>query len=177
MASLLENRAIPSPISSHFTRLPQQQPQPAPTVSPVPATPQTSPPASPPSDLSSLIDKAASRYKLDPALISSVIETESGFNPKAVSGAGAQGLMQLMPATARELNVTDPFDPAQNIDGGSRYLSQLMKRYHGDAKLALAAYNWGMGNLESQPDKMPSETKNYVVSVMKRWDEKRTAVT
>lgn len=172
MASWLNNKAIPS----HLTSLPRSQPAPALSPSPTPATPQASQPASPQSDLSSLIDKAASRYKLDPALISSVIETESSFNPKAVSDAGAQGLMQLMPETARELNVTDPFDPAQNIDGGSRYLSRLMKRYHGDTKLALAAYNWGMGNLEKQPDKMPSETKNYVINVMKRWNEKRTAV-
>ena len=84
--------------------------------------------------------------------------------------------MQLMPETAAELNVTDPLDPAQNIDGGSRYLANLMKRYHGDPKLALAAYNWGMGNLEQQPENMPAETKNYVVKVMNRWSRNRTAV-
>lgn len=137
------------------------------------AVPQTAPPPSH-TDFSSLINKAASRYQLDPSLITSVIKTESDFNPRAVSHAGAQGLMQLMPETADELEVTDPLDPAQNIDGGSRYLANLIKRYHGDTKLALAAYNWGMGNLERQPENMPEETKNYVTKIMHLWDQKRT---
>ncbi len=149
-------------------------PQPVPemskhTVSPI--VPLASPP---PTDFTSLINKAASRYQLDPSLIHAVIETESNFNSRAVSNAGAQGLMQLMPQTASELKVADPLDPAQNIDGGSRYLARLVERYHGDTKLALAAYNWGMGNLERQPENMPEETKNYVVKVMDRWNRKRT---
>ncbi len=119
--------------------------------------------------ITGLIQQAASRYRLDPSLISSVIAQESSFDPQAVSPAGAQGLMQLMPDTARDLNVTNAFDPAQNIDGGSRYLAGLIKRYHGDVKLALAAYNWGMGNLEHRPDKMPEETRHYVASIMQRW--------
>ena len=142
------------------------------TTSPVPQT--AAAPTKPvakatPEPITGLIKQAASRYRLDPSLISSVIAQESSFDPQAVSPAGAQGLMQLMPDTARELNVTNAFDPAQNIDGGSRYLAGLIKRYHGDVKLALAAYNWGMGNLEHQPDKMPAETRHYVASIMQRW--------
>jgi soluble lytic murein transglycosylase-like protein len=139
-----------------------------------PASPPAATPAKPvaqaaPAPISSLIQQAASRYHLDPSLISSVIAQESSFDPHAVSVDGAQGLMQLMPDTARELNVTNSFDPAQNIDGGSRYLAGLIQRYHGDVKLALSAYNWGMGNLERQPDKVPAETRHYVASIMQRW--------
>jgi len=94
-----------------------------------------------------------------------VIQTESDFNAQAVSPVGAQGLMQLMPGTAADLGVTDAFDPEQNIQAGSKYLKQLMDRYDGDAKLALAAYNWGMGNLERHPERMPQETVNYVAKI------------
>lgn len=122
-----------------------------------------------PAPISRLIHQAATRYHLDPALISSVIAQESSFDPQAVSPAGAQGLMQLMPDTARELKVANSFDPAQNIDGGCRYLAGLIQRYHGNVKLALAAYNWGMGNLERQPHQLPSETRHYVASIMHHW--------
>ncbi len=94
---------------------------------------------------------------------------ESNGNPKAVSPAGAQGLMQLMPRTAAELGVIDPFDPAQNIRAGTRYLSRLLDRYQGNQKLALAAYNWGMGNLEKNPSGLPKETRNYIVRVEKQY--------
>ncbi|MBF0282977.1 MAG: lytic transglycosylase domain-containing protein [Magnetococcales bacterium] len=112
-----------------------------------------------------LIRRAARETGLEPALIAAVIQTESSFNPKAVSPVGAQGLMQLMPATAKELGVKDPFDPEQNILGGSRYLKKLLDRYHGDRSQALAAYNWGMGNVERRPDAMPGETRRYVARV------------
>jgi len=112
-----------------------------------------------------LINQAAERYGLDAKLIESVIQTESDFNAQAVSPVGAQGLMQLMPGTAADLGVTDAFDPEQNIQGGSKYLKQLMDRYDGDTKLALAAYNWGMGNLERHPERMPLETVNYVAKI------------
>jgi soluble lytic murein transglycosylase-like protein len=75
--------------------------------------------------------------------------------------------MQLMPETAAELGVTNPFDPTQNIMGGTSYLRRLLDRYRGDVKLALAAYNWGMGNLEKHPEVMPRETKNFIASVEK----------
>ncbi len=113
-----------------------------------------------------LIREAAAKYGLDPDLIRSVVAVESNFRADAVSPVGAQGLMQLMPETARELGVSDSFDPQQNIDAGSRYLAGLLKRYHGQLPLALAAYNWGMGNVERHPDRMPEETRQYIGRVM-----------
>jgi hypothetical protein len=113
----------------------------------------------------SIIQEAAQRYRVDPGLIRAVIQAESGGNPSAVSRAGARGLMQLMPQTAAELGVTNPSDPTQNIMGGTSYLRSLLDRYRGDVKLALAAYNWGMGNLEKRPQAMPKETKDYIAKV------------
>ncbi|MBF0157939.1 MAG: lytic transglycosylase domain-containing protein [Magnetococcales bacterium] len=112
-----------------------------------------------------VIQKAASSYDLDERLLRAVIRVESGFNPRAVSPVGAQGMMQLMPGTARDLGVTDAFDPEQNIMAGARYLRQLLNRYQGEQNLALAAYNWGMGNLERNPQAMPAETRNYVAKI------------
>lgn len=116
-----------------------------------------------------LATAAAQKYGIDPRLVLSVIQAESGGNPAAVSPAGAQGVMQLMPATARELGVADPMNPAQNVDGGVRYLKQQMDRYGGDPRLALAAYNGGMGRLDRvgrNIDAMPAETRAYVEKVM-----------
>jgi len=117
-------------------------------------------------EYAALIHDAAAKYALDPDLIRSVVAVESDFRADAVSPVGAQGLMQLMPETARELGVSDSFDPQQNIDAGSRYLAGLLKRYHGQLPLALAAYNWGMGNVERHPDRMPEETRQYIGRVM-----------
>jgi soluble lytic murein transglycosylase-like protein len=116
-------------------------------------------------DFESIIRDAGQKYGVDQSLIKAVIQVESGGYPLAVSKAGARGLMQLMPGTASDLGVTNPFDPAQNIMGGTRYLRNLLDRYRGDVKLALAAYNWGMGNLEKRPESMPRETKNYISQV------------
>jgi len=118
-------------------------------------------------DFEPIVQEAAKRYRVDPGLIRAVIQAESGGNPLAVSRAGARGLMQLMPETAAELGVTNPFDPTQNIMGGTSYLRRLLDRYRGDEKLALAAYNWGMGNLEKHPGAMPRETKNFIAAVEK----------
>jgi hypothetical protein len=118
-------------------------------------------------DFEPIIQEAGERYRVDPSLIRAVIQAESGGNPFAVSRAGARGLMQLMPETAAELGVTNSFDPTQNIMGGTSYLSRLLDRYRGDVKLALAAYNWGMGNLEKRPEAMPRETKNFIAAVEK----------
>jgi hypothetical protein len=116
-------------------------------------------------DFESIIREAGQKYGVDQSLIKAVIQVESGGYPLAVSKAGARGLMQLMPGTAADLGVTNPFDPAQNIMGGTRYLRNLLDRYRGDVKLALAAYNWGMGNLEKRPEFIPRETKNYISQV------------
>ncbi len=116
-------------------------------------------------DIEGIIQKASSLYGVDSSLIRDVIEAESNFKPDAVSPKGAMGLMQLMPGTARELGVTDPLDPAENIMAGTRYLKKLLDRYDGSVPHALAAYNWGMGNLDSRRSRMPAETRNYVAKI------------
>nr|AYQ75474.1 lytic transglycosylase domain-containing protein [Cohnella candidum] len=124
-----------------------------------------------------LIAAAASKYGLDPALIKGVIQTESGFNAGAVSPAGAKGLMQLMDDTAKGLGVNDSFDPAQNIDGGARFLSYLLRKYDGNASSALAAYNAGPGRVDrlglttdeairDRLAELPEETQRYIGKVL-----------
>jgi soluble lytic murein transglycosylase-like protein len=120
-----------------------------------------------PAAIESLIESTAARYGVDPALVTSVVANESGFDPSAISKTGAQGLMQLMPGTAAELGVADPYDPAQNVDGGVRYLRALLDRFGGDARLAVAAYNAGPGAVERYDGVPPyAETQNYVKSVL-----------
>jgi soluble lytic murein transglycosylase-like protein len=112
------------------------------------------------------IAEAAEQYGLDPILIRAVIHAESAFNPFAVSSAGALGLMQLMPEMAQEMDVLDPFDPRQNILGGSRYLRDLMDLHHGDVTLAVASYNAGPGAVARYGGIPPyRETRNYVNAV------------
>lgn len=117
--------------------------------------------------LEEIFTEASERYNVPKDLIKAIAKTESDFDPNATSGSGAQGLMQLMPATARELGVTDAYDPYQNVMGGTKYISQLLNKYDGDVKLALAAYNAGSGNVAKYGGIPPfKETQNYVVKVM-----------
>jgi len=114
-------------------------------------------------DIDAAIDQAAARHNVDPSLVRSVVKVESNFNPNAVSRKGAMGLMQLMPSTARSLNVSNPFDPQQNVDAGVRHLRRLLDSYGGDVRLSLAAYNAGSGAVARSAG-VPHfrETQNYV---------------
>ncbi len=123
-----------------------------------------------------LIRKASRNFKVDPHLIKAVIKAESDFDRYAVSRKGARGLMQLMPDTAQEMNVDDPFDPKENILGGTRYLSKLLDMFNGDIKLALAAYNSGPERVK-QLGRIPRipETLRYVKKVLKYYDKNRNS--
>lgn len=120
-----------------------------------------------PNGYSPLVTDAARRYGVDPALVAAVIESESGFNPRATSPAGAKGLMQLMDGTARGLGVIDSYDPVQNVHGGTKYLRQMLDKYKGDTRLALAAYNAGGGAVDRFGGIPPyPETQRYVPRVL-----------
>ncbi len=114
-----------------------------------------------PSTFDGFIREASQRHQVPEELIKAVIKVESNFNPRATSSKGAMGLMQLMPGTARDMGVSQGYDPRQNIDGGTRYLRFLLDRYQGSVPKALAAYNWGPGNLE-RGRSMPQETRSYL---------------
>ena len=123
----------------------------------------------PPSAFDRLIEEAATAYGLDPVLVRAVIATESAFDPMAVSKAGAQGLMQLMPALAEEMGVSDAFDPRENIMAGTRYLSALLDDHDGNVPLALASYNAGPGNVALYHGIPPfPETHRYVQTITQR---------
>ena len=114
-----------------------------------------------------IISKVAQKYQVDEKLVNAVIKQESGFNPKATSHCGAMGLMQLMPNTAKELGVKDAYNPLQNIEGGVKYLSNLLKRYNGNTVLALAAYNAGPSSVDKYSGVPPyKETQNYVKNIL-----------
>jgi soluble lytic murein transglycosylase len=121
-----------------------------------------------------IILKASKKYNVSPKLIEAVIKAESGFNIKAVSDKGAEGLMQLMPQTQRRLDVADPFNPSQNIYGGTEYLKSLIAKYRGNLPLALAAYNAGSKAVKKYGGIPPyDETRNYVNEVMEYYKQKR----
>jgi len=136
-----------------------------------------------------LIRESAKQNKLSATLIDAVIKAESGFNASARNPSGASGLMQLMPLTAKELGVSNVFDSAQNIEGGSKYLSQMMSAFNNDKELALAAYNWGIGNVKNALRKSggatfadisgyaPSETRNYVSKIMSDFNARKSNET
>ncbi|SEN10409.1 lytic transglycosylase domain-containing protein [Paenibacillus sp. OV219] len=135
-----------------------------------------------PTDYDSIINDAAAKYGIDPSLIKGVIHTESSFNPNAESSAGAKGLMQLMDGTARGLGVSDSFNPEQNIEGGTRFLAYLLRKYDGNVQSALAAYNAGPGrvdrsgitgsaNFDDLAHLLPKETQRYVSKVLNQADK------
>jgi soluble lytic murein transglycosylase-like protein len=126
------------------------------------------------SELVRLVEEAARRRGLDPALVLAVVSVESGFRPEAVSPKGAQGLMQLMPRTAASLGVQDAFDPEQNLDAGVRHLEALLKLYDGNLTRALAAYNAGQGAVARHGGVPPyRETRAYVRRVLERYRAKQ----
>lgn len=131
-------------------------------------------PAAAPVNINRLVSAASDRHQVDADLIASVIRAESGFRPHALSPKGAQGLMQLMPQTASRLGVADPFQPEANIDGGTRYLRDLLIRYHDDIPKALAAYNAGPERVERYGGLPPfRETHAYVARVIRDFNQKK----
>lgn len=131
---------------------------------------------SPKPDLNDLVNAASGKYRLDPDLVKSVIKAESGFNVRAVSRKGAQGLMQLMPDTASKLGVPNAFDPQANVEGGTRYLRELLERYNFDLIKALAAYNAGPRRVEQYGGLPPYyETHAYVARIVRDFNKKKIA--
>jgi hypothetical protein len=129
-----------------------------------------------PQNLNKVIDTISDRHHLDPDLVNSVIHAESGFNPRAVSPKGAQGLMQLMPHTASQLGVSNAFDPKANVEGGTRYLRELLERYNFDLVKALAAYNAGPHRVEQYRGVPPYyETRAYVANIIRDFNRKKRA--
>lgn len=150
LASEINNGPAPVPSSENTVNRPQSQPTNGPYYD--------------------LIAQASQQYGVDSRLISAVIKQESAFNPLAISSSGAQGLMQLMPSTAKGLGVTNPMDPAQNIDAGVRYLKQNLDQFNGNIPLALAAYNAGPGAVSKYGGIPPyQETQHYVKRILKNY--------
>lgn len=137
---------------------------------------QTSVSAECPSDLYPIFEEAASTYGVSVNLLTSIAKAESGFQTNAVSSAGAVGIMQLMPATAASLGVSNSYDARENIMGGAKYIAQLLNKYNGDTSLALAAYNAGSSNVDQYGGIPPfTETQNYVQKVLSYLNEDTTA--
>ncbi len=147
-----------------------------PDLSPTSPVSKTSASTSPPAAVPDMVTTVSGRYHLDPDLVNSVIRAESGFNAKAVSPKGAQGLMQLMPSTASKLGVTNAFDPGANVDGGTRYLRELLERYNFDLLKALSAYNAGPARVQQYRGVPPYyETRAYVSRIVRDFNRKKLA--
>ena len=161
---------IPTTEIDHFESIPEIPP-------PAPAQPaKLQPPAPHPFDLNQTVKTASGTYQLDPDLVTSVIRAESGFNTRALSPKGAQGLMQLMPQTATQLGVHNAYDPQANVEAGTRYLRELLERYNFDLIKALAAYNAGPQRVEQYNGVPPYyETKAYIARIVRDFNKKKLA--
>jgi Transglycosylase SLT domain len=163
------------------TAPPPARPQPsAPTARTSPAAIATAPPATTPildrAALNTVINGAGERHQIDPDFLNSVIRAESGFNTRAVSKKGAQGLMQLMPQTASQLGVTNSFDPKANVEGGTKYLRELLEKYNFDVAKALAAYNAGPHRVEQYRGVPPYyETRAYIARIIRDFNRQKLA--
>lgn len=158
---------IPTAEIDHFETAPDAPPQPPPSQIAS---------ATPPFDLNQAVKDASGTYHLDPDLVTSVIRAESGFNVRARSPKGAQGLMQLMPQTASQLGVQNAFDPQANVEAGTRYLRELLERYDFDLVKALAAYNAGPHRIDQYGGVPPYyETKAYVARIVRDFNKKKLA--
>jgi soluble lytic murein transglycosylase-like protein len=160
---------IPTAEIDHFETVPDPPAPPAEPKPPSAFTPH-------PFDLNETVKSASGTYQLDPDLVTSVIRAESGFNVRAVSPKGAQGLMQLMPQTASQLGVHNAFDPQANVEAGTRYLRELLERYNFDLIKALAAYNAGPQRIDQYNGVPPYyETKAYVARIVRDFNKKKLA--
>ena len=175
---------VPTTEIEHFEAAPQDSTSgsgvPPSAASLTPAFSQKTPPLSfpgrPVSDLNQVINEASGRYRLDPDLVNSVIKAESDFHVRAVSPKGAQGLMQLMPGTASQLGVKNAFDPEANVDGGTKYLRELLEKYDFDIVKALAAYNAGPQRVERFGGVPPyTETRRYIRRIVLDFNKKKAA--
>jgi soluble lytic murein transglycosylase-like protein len=168
---------VPTSEIDHFEVLPAEAPARPGRVEPASHVPsQTTANMQPALDLDGVVKAASSTYRLDPDLVNSVIRAESGFNVRAVSPKGALGLMQLMPQTASQLGVQNAFDPQANVEGGTRYLRELLERYNFDLIKALAAYNAGPQRVAQYGGVPPYyETKAYVARIVRDFNKKKIA--
>ncbi len=173
---------VPTSEIEHFEAAPDPPPAPSASNSVNTAASRPSPFARagqnvvPKANLGDIINSASDHYRLDRDLVNSVIKAESGFNVRAVSPKGAQGLMQLMPGTASKLGVPNAFDPQANVEGGTRYLRELLERYNFDLVKALAAYNAGPQRVEQFGGVPPYyETRAYVARIVKDFNKKKAA--
>jgi soluble lytic murein transglycosylase-like protein len=160
----------PKPVAAHTVAGTVVAPRVVPDAAPV------APPPAAPRGIDDTVSEAAARHGLPPQLIDSVIKVESGYDPFAISPKGALGLMQLIPSTARRFGVANVFDPAQNIEGGAKYLKYLLDLYNGNYPLALAAYNAGEGAVAKYGGVPPyKETRDYLISVEKQLQKQKPA--
>jgi soluble lytic murein transglycosylase-like protein len=173
IAASIGKQASPITPTASFFNLPPLAPAPT-SMAPEPAMPETAFPdvicdPVPEASIAPILLDAAQREGLEPRLLTAVIQQESAFRPCAVSQKGAQGLMQLMPGTATQFGVKDPFDPKQNVDAGAKYLKELIGRYSGNLALALGAYNAGPAKVDEAGGVPPiPETTDYVSQILSR---------